>query len=157
MKAFIDWLHGYSADMLPNDFSRCSIESLAAADAEEGDPISAELNPMCRSCSRHPIVLAALVHLNFILVHPFIDGNGRTARLLTNAVLMHFGYPPIIIPSSGKVLGDYYRALQRAQPLSQCVEKQVISSEPFVRIIAQQVIDQLRLSSVDQKCINIEE
>ena len=43
----------------------------------------------------HPIYAAALFHLKFEGVHPFIDGNGRTGRLLLNFSLMKSGYPPI--------------------------------------------------------------
>lgn len=43
----------------------------------------------------HPVYAAALFHLRFEGVHPFIDGNGRTGRLLLNFSLMKNGYPPI--------------------------------------------------------------
>lgn len=46
------------------------------------------------------------------MVHPFIDGNGRTARLLLNLELMKFGYPPIVIPK--EVRAQYYDALDQA-------------------------------------------
>ncbi|MCL2747365.1 MAG: Fic family protein [Oscillospiraceae bacterium] len=44
---------------------------------------------------RHPIERAALFHLDFEGIHPFIDGNGRTGRLIINLMLMQCGYPPI--------------------------------------------------------------
>ncbi|MEK6982306.1 MAG: Fic family protein [Candidatus Micrarchaeota archaeon] len=43
------------------------------------------------------IETASLIHQKFVDIHPFIDGNGRTARLLLNLYLMRNGYPPIII------------------------------------------------------------
>jgi Fic family protein len=46
----------------------------------------------------HPVEYAALAHLHFVLIHPFIDGNGRTARLLMNLVLLQQGYVITIIP-----------------------------------------------------------
>jgi fido (protein-threonine AMPylation protein) len=45
----------------------------------------------------HPVKVAADFHFRFIDIHPFIDGNGRTARLLTNLVLLGHGYPISII------------------------------------------------------------
>ena len=38
-----------------------------------------------------------MLHANFVGIHPFIDGNGRTARLLLNLELMKEGFPPVII------------------------------------------------------------
>src|SRR5699024_3620477 len=45
----------------------------------------------------HPILRGAMLHVIFVGIHPFVDGNGRTARLLLNLELMKAGYPPIII------------------------------------------------------------
>ena len=41
---------------------------------------------------------AARVHADFVVIHPFTDGNGRTARLLMNLELMRAGFPTVIIP-----------------------------------------------------------
>jgi excisionase family DNA binding protein len=43
------------------------------------------------------IETAAMIHQRFVDVHPFVDGNGRTARLLLNLYLMRNGYPPVIL------------------------------------------------------------
>lgn len=42
-------------------------------------------------------ITAIMAHLKFVSIHPFTDGNGRTARLLMNALLLKFGYAPIIV------------------------------------------------------------
>jgi len=46
----------------------------------------------------HPVEYAALIHLRLVTIHPFKDGNGRTARLLMNLALLQAGYPITIIP-----------------------------------------------------------
>ncbi len=61
---------------------------------------------------RHPLVLAATFHYQFVLIHPFDDGNGRMARLLMNLILMQYGYPPAIIPIDKK--GVCFLALETA-------------------------------------------
>jgi len=42
-------------------------------------------------------ITAIIAHLKFVSIHPFTDGNGRTARLLMNALLLKYGYAPIIV------------------------------------------------------------
>ncbi|MFZ1410422.1 MAG: Fic family protein [Micropruina sp.] len=58
-----------------------------------------------------PEVLAEL-HNGFERVHPFLDGNGRTGRLVLNLVLVRLGYPPVVILKSQR--DRYLRAMQRA-------------------------------------------
>jgi len=48
--------------------------------------------------SMHPVRFAALLHLKFVTIHPYIDGNGRVARLLMNAALIQGGYMLAIVP-----------------------------------------------------------
>ncbi|QWB95622.1 Fic family protein [Mycoplasmatota bacterium] len=60
----------------------------------------------------HPVVRACFLHGEFVKIHPFIDGNGRTARLLLNFELIQSGYPPVVIKTENRV--DYYDALDKA-------------------------------------------
>ena len=59
----------------------------------------------------HPIARAAKVHADFVSIHPFIDGNGRTSRLLMNLELMKAGYPPCVITVENRLA--YYEALDQ--------------------------------------------
>ncbi|MBS3123586.1 Fic family protein [Candidatus Woesearchaeota archaeon] len=61
----------------------------------------------------HPVELAALVHLKFVSIHPFGDGNGRISRLMMNFILQKFNYPLLNISYENR--NSYYRALERAQ------------------------------------------
>lgn len=60
----------------------------------------------------HPIERAAQLHTRFVEIHPFIDGNGRTGRLLLNFDLMKAGYPPAVIRKEDRLA--YYDALDEA-------------------------------------------
>lgn len=61
----------------------------------------------------HPVVFAAKLHLELVTLHPFVDGNGRTARLLMNLALFQAGYPITIVPPV--LRADYIATLKRAQ------------------------------------------
>ncbi|MDQ5948669.1 MAG: hypothetical protein QG651_1163 [Pseudomonadota bacterium] len=63
--------------------------------------------------NEHPIIRAAQAHYEFVTIHPFIDGNGRTARLLMNLILLQSGYPPAIIRIANRA--EYILALETAQ------------------------------------------
>lgn len=60
----------------------------------------------------HPARFAALWHFGFTHVHPFVDGNGRTARLIMNLLLLRAGYPIALIPLSKRA--RYMAGLERA-------------------------------------------
>ena len=60
----------------------------------------------------HPLIKSTLLHGEFVFIHPFIDGNGRTARLLMNFEAMKNGYLPIIIRKEERL--RYYDVLEKA-------------------------------------------
>lgn len=83
----------------------------------------------------HPIVVAALLHAEFVKIHPFIDGNGRTARLLMNFEVMKNGYPPIIIKTEER--HKYYDALDEGALIGNYTE--------FVKMITKQAEEMIEL------------
>ena len=83
----------------------------------------------------HPIIVAALLHAEFVKIHPFIDGNGRTARLLMNFETMKNGYPPIIIKT--KQRHKYYDALDKGAMIGNYTD--------FVKMVAKQAEEMLDL------------
>lgn len=62
--------------------------------------------------TNHPVELAALAHHRLVAIHPFMDGNGRTARLVMNLILMRAGYPPTVIQRINR--RQYNRVLDQA-------------------------------------------
>jgi len=77
----------------------------------------------------HPIVRGAMLHAIFVGIHPFIDGNGRTSRLLLNLELMKAGYPPIIIRVENRLA--YYNTLDKAHTTE--------DYEGFIELVAKEV------------------
>ncbi|MCU7209644.1 Fic family protein [Turicibacter sp. 1E2] len=77
----------------------------------------------------HPVKLAALFHFKYVYIHPFLDGNGRSARLLMNLILLRNGYPLTIIRNSDRV--DYMSALEKASTTG--------NTDDFVEFIAKAV------------------
>lgn len=60
----------------------------------------------------HPVELAAIVHHKLVSIHPFVDGNGRTARVMMNLLLLQQGYPLVIVLKNDRK--KYYQALNKA-------------------------------------------
>ena len=87
--------------------------------------------------SLHLVELGAMLHaiFNFVGIHPFIDGNGRTARLLLNLELMKEGFPPVIIKVENRL--EYYDALDKAHTTK--------DYNDFIQLVATEVEDSLDL------------
>lgn len=90
----------------------------------------------------HPVILAAEMHERLVTIHPFVDGNGRTARLIMNLVLLQAGFPIANISSENENRLAYYDSLEKAQikqdkvPFIEFVFKNVILSlKDFLRMV----------------------
>lgn len=93
------------------------------------DLVAELLEQVSKRASKPDIIgLAAYFHHRFVWIHPFYDGNGRTARLLMNLLLMRNGFPPAIILVNDRK--KYYRALDAANNGN---------LQPFELVVAQAV------------------
>jgi Fic family protein len=79
----------------------------------------------------HPVELASFLHNGLVKIHPFTDGNGRTARLLMNWVLLRNRFPPVVIEVTNKEA--YYKAIESADKGNQ---------KPFAEFLANQLLAQ---------------
>jgi len=91
-----------------------------------------ELFETLKKSKYDPISTAALLHHGVVAIHPFIDGNGRVARLITNLYLMQHGYPPTVLRKEDRK--KYYGALKKADQ---------DNLEPFINFIAKAVDESL--------------
>ena len=67
------------------------------------DEIDSFFSWLTQRSSEHCVLFAAEAHIKLVTIHPFADGNGRTARLLMNLILFHYGFPPAIIKAKDRV------------------------------------------------------
>lgn len=79
----------------------------------------------------HPVLIAAYLHNELVRIHPFIDGNGRTSRLLMNLYLLRHGYVIITLKGSNDAKVNYYKALEKShtEQLSEDFQKLVVEAE----------------------------
>lgn len=87
-----------------------------------------------RASRRHPVERAALFHILFEAVHPFVDGNGRTGRLLQTFLLMKHGYPPVNVKFADR--RRYYDAFTAYHRDG--------DDGPMVRLVADYLLARLR-------------
>jgi len=79
----------------------------------------------------HTIERAAKVHADFVGIHPFIDGNGRTSRLLMNLELLKADYPPCVITVENRLA--YYEALDQWMAYGK--------TEAFIQLVSETVLE----------------
>jgi Fic family protein len=80
-----------------------------------------------RTLPLHPVKKTAFIHYELVRIHPFFDGNGRVARLLSNLFLMQNGYPPIVVKKNDRK--KYYQTLKKADQGEVSEFAQFIASE----------------------------
>lgn len=97
--------------------------------------------------SPHPIEIASNFHIGYVSIHPFYDGNGRTARILNNLILIACGFPPIVLRDIHKQ--PYYQLLADIQAYGG-------DAQLFYSFIADRVIEsqQLVLDAIEGKEID---
>ncbi|HIG98892.1 TPA: Fic family protein [Candidatus Woesearchaeota archaeon] len=109
-------------DTKPDIAGRVRRNQVAIARSKVELPFPAELDTLLheffiwydKNESRiNPVAFAALVHLKFVTIHPFSDGNGRISRLMMNFVLHRHSYPMLSIEYTNR--NSYYTALERSQ------------------------------------------
>ena len=78
-----------------------------------------------------PVLIAAYLHDELVRIHPFIDGNGRTSRLLMNLYLLRHGYVIITLKGSNDAKVNYYKALEKShtEQLPEDFQKLVVEAE----------------------------
>ncbi|MEO6686468.1 MAG: Fic family protein [Dyadobacter sp.] len=134
----------------PNHVLTSTGEIFRFATPEETPAMMGELIDWYRgkivSADKNPILIAAEFHYRFIRIHPFDDGNGRTARILMNFILMQFQFPPVIIKTEEK--NKYFIALRQA-------DSGLI--EAFVNYIADNLVNSLEIMIRGAKGESIEE
>lgn len=113
-----------------------------------------------RKYDLHPLIIATGFHTQFIKIHPFGDGNGRMARILTNLILMLCGYVPAIVRLEKRK--EYYNALnastlENPEPLAEFIGEECIHSlEIAIKAAKGESIDEpedidKKMSLLDQK------
>ena len=102
------------AGRLRNGQVRISGANFIPPNARKVDKLLDELITYCNDNPQdfNPIIMASVFHHQFVHIHPFFDGNGRTVRLMMNLYLIRRGYPPAIILTNDRK--KYYTALNQA-------------------------------------------
>jgi len=81
--------------------------------------------------NEHPVLISAFLHDELVKIHPFIDGNGRTSRLLMNLYLLSKGYPITVLKGDNESRLAYYTALEQSHTGN--------NKEPFYCFVAKAV------------------
>ena len=84
----------------------------------------------------HPVLIAAFLHDELVRIHPFIDGNGRTSRLLMNLYLLRNGFTLVALKGNNEDKISYYKALEASHTENNPLD--------FQKVVAQAEITSLK-------------
>lgn len=122
LQMILDWHYELFKSTKPDIAGKIRKHQVYIARSKFVPPSPVELQPMLveffewykrNKDKLNPVELAALVHLKFVTIHPFPDGNGRISRLMMNFVLNKKGYPMLNILYKDR--NSYYNSLERSQ------------------------------------------
>ena len=82
----------------------------------------------------HPMIRSALLHGELVKIHPFVDGNGRTSRLIMNLHLINHGYNPVIIKKENIL--EYYEVLDKVHTTGDYTD--------FIKLVTKLEIEMLK-------------
>lgn len=115
----IQKIHEIVAKGLLEDSGRYRTENVRITGSKNSPPsfskiveLMGEYVSNIKELKLHPVKKAAFIHHELVHIHPFLDGNGRVARLIINLYLMNQGYPPVVLKKEDR--RKYYQVLQKA-------------------------------------------
>lgn len=122
LNTVLEWHRLLFQDTRPDIAGKIRKHRVGISGSKFVPPLPVEIYPLLRDFFKwhnrkkeiiHPVQLSALVHLKFVTIHPFDDGNGRISRIMMNFILNRKNYPLLNIPYEGR--NSYYKALERSQ------------------------------------------
>ncbi|MBI2135337.1 Fic family protein [Candidatus Woesearchaeota archaeon] len=122
LKKVLSWHKMMFDSSKPDIAGRIRLHKIMVTGSRVSFPAPESLNSMLEEfflwCSSNknkynPVEFASLVHLKFVTIHPFTDGNGRISRLLANFVLYSSKYPMFSIKYTDRM--SYYKSLETSQ------------------------------------------
>jgi len=122
LQMVLQWNKNLLADTKPDIAGKIRNHGAAISGSKFMPPLALELDTLLKEffdwynknkSKLHPVILSALVHLKFVSIHPFSDGNGRISRLMMNFILKNNGFPMLDILYVNR--NGYYTALERSQ------------------------------------------
>lgn len=122
LQIVLKWHLDLMKETKPDIAGKIRVHNVAIARSKFTPPMHLEIESLLKEffdwynkekTKLNPVELAALVHLKFVTIHPFSDGNGRISRLIMNFILKKNKFPLLDIPYTKRE--GYYNSLERSQ------------------------------------------